>query len=392
MAATALTAILRDAALRAAPQRLSCLSSGLPFPFISEHGVEGCEELAGDGDEGDHFRLTGGKQASVEGSQAWVVATGNESGNVESPPCGPPSATDLALALPVARLTGEGRDTDQACDLAAGELAKLGHLGQEGARQRIADPREGDQKVFFLAPYRGTANQRADILVDLRQLLLEHSDVTQNALAHADIGGPLLALAFGDHHLDDLPAPAYQLGEKALRFVRQCPQLGFHRLDEVGNDGCVNRVGFGPLAERLGKVAYLRRIHHHQRQTCPRHRRRHDRLEATGGLHSDQLRRERTQPLNQLFQAFAVARDRKGLPAREDVHIQPGLRHIDANIDRVHLHPSLRNRARVAAPATVRVRWNGGGGAALWSGRHSPRTRRSPVRHRAWHYNRLGDS
>src|SRR5258707_6636596 len=113
--------ILRDARLRRAPQRLSCLSSGLPFPFISEHGVEGCEDLAGDGDEGDHFRLTGDKQASVEGSEAWVVATGNESGNVESPPCGPPSATDLALALSVARLTGEGSNTHQACDLAQGD-------------------------------------------------------------------------------------------------------------------------------------------------------------------------------------------------------------------------------------------------------------------------------
>src|SRR5258706_11861962 len=48
--AGAIALVLRDAP-GGALQRLSCLSSGLPFPFISEHGVEGCEDLAGDGDE-----------------------------------------------------------------------------------------------------------------------------------------------------------------------------------------------------------------------------------------------------------------------------------------------------------------------------------------------------
>src|ERR1700704_752464 len=64
----------------APPQRLSCLSSGLPFPFVPEHGVEGGEDLTGDGDEGDHFRLTGGKQAHVEGFEDRVVAGGGWGG------------------------------------------------------------------------------------------------------------------------------------------------------------------------------------------------------------------------------------------------------------------------------------------------------------------------
>src|SRR5258705_10232175 len=93
---------------RAAPQRLSCLSRGLPFPFVPEHGVEGGEDLTGDGDEGDHFRLTGGKQAHVEGFEDRVVAAGDESSEVESGPCGAAPASDHALALPAARLTSEG--------------------------------------------------------------------------------------------------------------------------------------------------------------------------------------------------------------------------------------------------------------------------------------------
>src|SRR4029453_15473718 len=98
-----------------------------------------------------------------------------------------------------------------------------------------------------------------------------------------------------------------------------------------------------------------------------------------------------TQPLDQLTQAFAVAHDVKGLTAGTHVHIQSVLRYIDANIDRVHLDPSLRNGARLAAQATVRVRWNGGQGSTLRNGLQGPGMSRPPVRHRIGNANRFGD-
>src|SRR5262249_28275175 len=68
------------------------------------------------------------------------------------------------------------------------------------------------------------------------------------------------------------------------------------------------------------------------------------------------------------------------------------LRNVDSNIDRVHLNPSLRKRARIAAQATVRVRWNDGRSTVLRNGLASPRMTRSSVRHRTGNDSRFGDS
>src|SRR3954453_10757062 len=57
----------------AAGERLSLLSSGLPWLLVSQDGVEDGEELAGDGDEGDHVGLSGGAEAFAEGFEDGVV-------------------------------------------------------------------------------------------------------------------------------------------------------------------------------------------------------------------------------------------------------------------------------------------------------------------------------
>src|SRR6202035_5478638 len=117
----------------------------------------------------------------------------------------------------------------------------------------------------------------------------------------------------------------------------------------------------------------------------------HDSLEAPGRVKGDQARTNANQLLNQLVQAFAVARDGKGLSTRQHVNVQAVLRYVDADINRVHLNPSLRNRARFAAKATVRVRWKSGRRPELRYGLQSPRVIRSPVRHRIGQPSRFGD-
>jgi hypothetical protein len=48
-----------------------------------EHGVEGVQEFAHDGDEGLHFDFALGEQMLIEGAQVGVVAHGDEGGHVE---------------------------------------------------------------------------------------------------------------------------------------------------------------------------------------------------------------------------------------------------------------------------------------------------------------------
>src|SRR5215813_10804934 len=198
------------------PQRLSWLSSVPPFFVVSEHGVERGEKFASNCDEGEHFGFAGGEQTPIEGLEERIVAAGNESSHVECPACGTTAAGDHALAFPAPGLTGERSQPGEACNLAARERAELWQFCQKGPRQDIADAWNGFQQVFFFTPGGRAADQRTDVAIDLRQLFLEHSDMTRDTLTDARIGHPLLALAFGHDHFDDLPAPADQFAEQAL--------------------------------------------------------------------------------------------------------------------------------------------------------------------------------
>src|SRR5438874_2672492 len=376
---------------RLAPQRLCSFSSGLPLFFVPEHGVEDGHDLPSDGDEGHHFRLTLSEQALVEGTQHWIAADGGKRRQEDGRTGSWAAAANHALAFPLAGSARERRNPNKACDLAAIETTELGHIGEDAAGDCVADAREGDQQVLFFAPERRAAHHRVDIAIDDRQLLLERGDVTREALAHAYRAGALLALALRHHHFDELRATANQLSQQTRRLVGQLARLRFHRLGKMGDHRRIDGIRLCPPANRLREIAHLCRVNYRQRQMGARDRRRHDRLEATGCLHRDQRRRNTTQPLNQLTQAFAIAWNGKSLPAGTHVHVQPVLRYIDANKGRVHLDPSLRNRARLAAQATVPVRWNGGRSPALRHGLQSPRMKRSPVRHRTGQCSRVGN-
>jgi len=193
------------------------------------------------------------------------------------------------------------------------------------------------------------------------------------------------------HHLDDLAPAGDEIGEKLRGLVRQDANRRPRRFDEAGDDGGVDRIGLGAFAERLCVVADLRGIDDDDRQAGARQARGDDRLEAAGRFHRDQDRRERLQSDDELRETFAVAGDRKRLAAGMDMHIQPILRHVDADVLSVHPIPSLRNRASLrAAQATVRVRWNGGQRPSLSHGLGVPQGRRSLVRHRSHNYDRVG--
>src|SRR5262249_2610694 len=121
-AGSGLASILRDVFQSAradwnAPQRLSCLSSVLPFFVVSEHGVERGEKFASDRDESEHLGFAGGEQTPIEGLEQRIVAAGDESSHVECPACGRAPAGGPALSLSPSGLAGEGSQPGEACDL-----------------------------------------------------------------------------------------------------------------------------------------------------------------------------------------------------------------------------------------------------------------------------------
>src|SRR4051794_41987230 len=84
------------------------MSSGLPWFLVSQDGVEDGEELAGDGDEGDHLGLAGGAEVIAEGLEDGVVTAGDEGCEEQGAAHALAAAADHALALPLAGLAGVG--------------------------------------------------------------------------------------------------------------------------------------------------------------------------------------------------------------------------------------------------------------------------------------------
>jgi hypothetical protein len=116
-------------------------------------------------------------------------------------------------------------------------------------------------------------------------------------------------------------------------------------LREVGDDGRVDRIGLGTLADGLGEGADLGRIDDHDRQSCSAQRRRHHRLEAAGGFQDDQRGGERFETFHQQLQAAGVAFDEEQLSTGTHCDIETIFGNVDTNDGVVHGDPSLPNRA-----------------------------------------------
>src|SRR5579871_1932019 len=386
-------AILRDAVLRTAPQRLSCVSSGLPWPIVSEDGVEDGQKLSSDRDEGNHLWLARRHQAIEEGLQDWVVLLGDHRAHEEDGAHWSAPATDKAVAPPLAGLASEGGKARQSGDLFAAELPELGQLGDQCASDGRADARHRGEQVFLVAPGWRAPYRIIDVGVDASQLLLQCLEEPIDAFLEARDRDTLLALAFGTDHLDDLPPPRNKVGQQSRRLVRERTRLWLGRLRKMRDDSRINWIGLCALADCLGKGANLGRIDDDDWKLSRSQSCRRNRLEAAGCLQSNNSRRNGFKPLDQLLKPRRITLHHKELTTGTNCDVEPVFRNVDTNDDVLHVDPSLPNRAsRFAAPATVRVQRNRGRGPMLRSGLHGPRMNRSPVRHRIRQYTGCSDS
>src|SRR6185503_13334034 len=101
--------VRRIASQSFAGERLSWLSSGLPWSLIPENGVEDGQELSGDSDKGDHFWLSRSDEALMDGFERWIVFFGDHGAQEEHRTDGRPATAYEALTAPAAGLAGEGR-------------------------------------------------------------------------------------------------------------------------------------------------------------------------------------------------------------------------------------------------------------------------------------------
>src|SRR6202035_3352927 len=180
-------------------ERLSCVSSVLPWPVVSENSVEDGQKLSGDGDECDHLGLASCHETIEEDFQGWVVLLGDHRAH-EHGRAGHCSATaDEAASPPLARLAREWGEAGEGCNFLAAELPELGQLGHQGAGDDLSDARHGGEQVLLLSPGWRAPYGVVDIYIDTGQFLLQRLEKPCDALLEAWRRHSSLALAFGHH-------------------------------------------------------------------------------------------------------------------------------------------------------------------------------------------------
>jgi hypothetical protein len=85
------------------------MSSELPRFLIPSNGVEDDEEPSHAEDHSDHLGLAGSDQSLPEVPNGGIVTHGDHGGEEQRCADGAPAAGDEGLAVPLTRLTDEGR-------------------------------------------------------------------------------------------------------------------------------------------------------------------------------------------------------------------------------------------------------------------------------------------
>ena len=90
---------------------------GLPRDIVAEHGIEGCDHLSHDRDDGDFGLFVGGGEAIVEDFESWVVSACAESSHVEDVTDWHTTTVDAAMSPEPAAVEVVGCKTAKALGL-----------------------------------------------------------------------------------------------------------------------------------------------------------------------------------------------------------------------------------------------------------------------------------
>ena len=114
----------------------------MPWAIVPKDGVEDGKQLSGDGDQGNHFRLTSLQKALVEGLQDCVVSSGDEGSQEGRGADRGATASNHAFAAPFAGLAGIRRKSSQAGNLAATERPQFRQFCKKNAGNSFTDAGE----------------------------------------------------------------------------------------------------------------------------------------------------------------------------------------------------------------------------------------------------------
>src|SRR5262245_4832336 len=195
-------------------ERLSWLSSALPWPIVSENGIEDGQELSSDGDESGHLGFSGGNEAVEEGLQDRIVPFGDHGTHEQDGAHGCATAADEASAAPLAGLACERSKARERSNLLAVELPELRQFSNQRSCDGRPHTRYRSKQVFLLAPSWRAPHGIVDVRIEAGQFLLQRLEEPCDALAQMRDRQARRTLPFGPDHLDDLPPASNEISQQ----------------------------------------------------------------------------------------------------------------------------------------------------------------------------------
>src|SRR3954454_13103720 len=139
---------------------------GLPGGAVAQHGVQGGDHLAHDGDDDDLGLLARRREAITEGFESGVVAARTEGGHVEDVADRHAAAVDAAMSSELAAIEVVWGETDEGGNLLAAHAAELGQQGDEGEGEHRADAWHGGQALVAASKIRLGGDHLGEALVE----------------------------------------------------------------------------------------------------------------------------------------------------------------------------------------------------------------------------------
>jgi len=294
------------------------------------------------------------------------------------------STADGSFSLVGATIPIEGSQSNQGGDLLPIELSEFGDLCDEGGGGDASESRDGLNELRFLSPVVIGFDEGFDGGFDLVDLTVEESQDGLDAFPDAFGSNDLESVGLHGPEVDELSASGDELLDFSLFFRSFVGRSRLDLLGEEGQDAGIDAVGLGKQAESLGEISRPFGIDHGH--VIPLIEQVGDELSliTACGFQNDAAGSWVREQLFKLPMTGGVIRQSVFLTGGKEVEVERGLGDVDSDPSEVRaIHggvPFLPMRARgrlwgLAAPATVRVRFQRPAAIQLCDGVVSTETR-----------------
>lgn len=267
---------------------------------------------------------------------------------------------DRAFSFEFSAVTVERSDADQSGNFLPVELSQFGDFGDERSGRDISDARYRREELGFVIPLIVGFDECCHFFFEGKDLLVEEFDGLEQTFSDGFMDDILESTIFGFSELDELSSSGDKLIEIVLFFMFLSQRSGSDLLSEVGDDECINGIGFGKNSDADGECPHLSGIDESDEVSGIKQLIDESFLVSAGGLKNDEYRLGFREPLNEFGDAIAGVFDLSAKMVFGVSEIQFELGHVDAE-EAVEVHfgcvPSLQMRARfLTAPAAVRAK------------------------------------